>query len=182
MKHSTVDLLAKNTFSSYLWASIRKTSLYAAADRIATLTRRFLFLTRIFHYITIAVTIIETSAVLILIAAALVVLVPLALLLLLILTAADFFIGRRMLMCGELDDTLSKEKIAVIAGVGRYGEGMAQSLAASGYGVIVITADIRRRFFTARCMDGVWYVRHAFFFRLKRTRLSRMPERMIYLL
>ena len=35
MKHSTVDLLAKNTFSSYLWASIRKTSLYAAADRIA---------------------------------------------------------------------------------------------------------------------------------------------------
>ncbi len=176
------DITKYNTLITYLTARLQKTTLYSTFDRIVKYGRRFLFITRIFRYIGIAAAIIETSAVLILTAAVTLVLIPIILIVLTGFFIADIIIGRRILKSRELAKYLTRERIYVILDAGSFGKGYANELAADGAAVFSVTADPKEQFVSAKKRDGVYYIRHAFFFRLKRKRLNQMKDKLIYLL
>ena len=177
-----IDLIEKPTLFRYLAARIRKTPLYLIARRAAAWPRRFLFLTRLFRYLTITLAVIESSVILMLAAAVVMALLPPALLIAAGILAADFFASRRILASGAMDAALARERIYILARAGRFGDGFARELAASGAAVLVLTADPRRRFLGAAEQHGVWYLRHTFFFRLKRRKLAACMPRIRWLL
>lgn len=176
------EIVKYKTFVTYLFARLRSTSIWSLADRAVKYTRRFLLVGRILKYISIAFAIIETSAVLLLAAAALAVIIPIAFVALTGVYIADLVIGARILRSSQLRDFLSRERIYVISQAGDFGEGFARELLQSGAAVFVITAAPSRKFISARLDDGVYYVRHAFFFRLKRRMLAKREDRLTYLL
>ena len=176
------DITQYNTLIAYLLARLRSTTLYATLDRILKYGRRFLFVSRILKYIGIAAAIIETSAVLILTAAAVIVLIPIMAAILAIFFVSDVIISGRILKSKSLADYLSRERIYVILCAGRFGEDFAKKLANEGAAVFLVTADPKKQFISAKDRDGVYYIRHAFFFRLKRKILKGVKDKLIYLL
>ncbi len=176
------EIVKYKTFVTYLVARLRSTSIWSLADRVIKYTRRFLLVGRILKYISIAFAIIETSAVLLLAAAALAVIIPVAFIALTAIYIADLVIGARILRSRQLREYLSRERICVISQAGEFGEGFARELSDGGGAVFVITAAPSRKFISARYEDGVYYVRHAFFFRLKRRILTKRADRLTYLL
>ena len=176
------ELIKCKTLITYIIEKIRATSLYAAADKALRYARRFMLVTRILGYIRIAAAIIETSALLILLAAVIVVLIPLILIALAVFAAADFLIGRRLLHSSELASALKRDRVYVIAETGQFGDGFAGELAGGGAAVFVITASPSEHFICAVRRGGVYYVRHAFFFRLKRRLLMSAADKTVYLM
>ncbi|MBO5218278.1 MAG: hypothetical protein J6C52_02535 [Clostridia bacterium] len=177
-----IDLIEKRTLVGYLAARIRRTPLWQITGKAAAWSRRFLFLTRIFRYLTITLAVIESSVILMLAAAVFLALIPPTLILAAGILAADAILSRRILASGALDAALSRERIYILARTGRFGDGFARELAASGAAVFVLTADPCRRFLGARQYHGVWYLRHTFFFRLKRRRLASVQSRICWIL
>ncbi len=182
MKTKLPALIEKKTFAAYLYASLRKTTLYDMLNRTLKLTGRFLFLTRLVGYIYTAIRIIEASAILILLSALLFAVIPLVLITLSVLATVDYILGSRFLRSPELSHALSRDKIYVISRASGFGEGFARELYKSGAAVFVTTGDLKKRFVTVKEESGVFYIRHAFFFRLKRRRFSKEPSKMRYLL
>ena len=176
------DLLKYKTFISYLAAKIRSTGFWSAADRTFKYARRFLFFTRIFRYIRITVSIIEASAALIALTALIIALVPIALLFLIGFTIAELVIGNRILRSELLRQALDHKSIYIISQAGYFGKGFAKELSESGSAVFIITSALDGKFISLTERDGVYYIRHAFFFRLKRKKLTKLNEKITYLL
>lgn len=176
------ELISCKTLITYVISKMRKSSLYGTLNRAYRIARRFTLITRIIRYIRVTVTVIEASAVLILFAAVLIALIPLAVLLLAVLAILDCFIGRRILESDSLARALACERVYIIAAADRFGEGFARELVAGGAAVFVISVSPLRRFISASEYDGVWYVRHAFYFRLKRRKLSKISDKTVYLI
>ncbi len=176
------ELIKYKTFLTYLFAKMRKTSLWSIADRIIKYSRRFLFIGRIFKYISIAFAIIETSAVLILSAALLALVIPILFVAIVSFYIADLIIGRRIMSDANLRGALKRDKILIFSGAGSFGESFAEELSKNGAAVFIITASPSRRFISAKYENGVFYVRHAFFFRLKRRMFKGLGDKLIYLL
>ncbi len=176
------DLLKHKTLTTYLIAKLRSTSFWNAVDRLLKYTRRFLFLTRVLRYIRIAVTIIETSTVLILFTALLIAFIPIFAVLLIMLTVAEIIIGTRILKSEELRLALARERIYIISDVGKFGEDFARALTDNDGTVFILSASLKRRFISLTKSNGVYYIRHAFFFRLKRRHLSALSHKTVYLL
>ncbi len=176
------ELISCKTLITYLYSKMRKSSAYGVFERVSKVARRFTLVTRILTYTRVAVTVIETSAVLILFAAMTVALIPLILIILAALAALDYFIGKRILKGEALENALARERVYIISGIGVFGEGFARELADSGAAVFVITASPTRRFICAAELNGVWYIRHAFYFRLKRRKLSQISDKTVYLI
>lgn len=176
------ELISAKTLLSYIYARLRQTSVYGIADRVIKYARRTLFIGRIIRTISVIFALVETSAVVLLSAAAIAVLLPITVVALAALYTADTIIGGRTLASRELRCDLSRERIYVISQAGGFGEGLAAELSRSGAAVFVITASLKKKFVSAQKTDGVYYVRHAFFFRLKRRMLTRHKDKLIYLL
>ena len=176
------DLIKHETLISFLFARVRATGVWESARGLYKYARRALLFTRILRYLRITLAIIEASAVLLLFAAVLAVLIPVFLLFGSILAAADFIVGKRILKSEALALELSKKRIYVIGQAGVFGEGLARSLADADSAVFVITAAPKKRFLAAKASDGVYYIRHSFFFRLKRQKLSKLSDKTVYLL
>ena len=165
----------------FLLATIRKTSVYSLVSKALKYTRRFMLLTRIFTYIRITVSIIEASAVLILFTAILLAVFPLILLTFIGFLIADTVNSRRILKCDDLSDTLAKKRVYVICTAGNFGENFAHELS-EGAAVFILTASPQKRFITAKKERGVWYIRHTFYFKLKRKKLSKINSKIVYLM
>lgn len=176
------ELISCKTLITYVYSKIRKSSAYSIFERVSKVMRRFTLVTRILTYIRIAVTVIEASAVLILFAAILITLIPLILITLAAFAVLDFFIGRRILRGNRLKEALTCERVYIISEAGYFGEGLARELADGGAAVFVISASPSRRFICASSRGGVWYIRHAFYFRLKRKKLSEISSKVVYLI
>ncbi len=176
------DLIKSKTFLTYIYARLRQTSVYGIADRVIKYARRTLFIGRIIHMISVIFALIETSAVLLLSVAAVTALLPVAVITLAALYTADIIIGGRILASRELRCDLSRKRIYIISQAGDFGEGFAAELSQAEATVIVITASLKKKFLSAVKIDGVYFVRHAFFFRLKRRMLSKCEDKLIYLL
>lgn len=176
------ELISCKTLITYVYSKIRKSSLYGIFERVSKVARRFTLVTRILSCIRIAVTVIEASAVLILLAAALIALIPLILIILAALAVLDHFIGRRILKGERLEKALACERVYIISDAGRFGEGFARELSENGAAVFVICASVQRHFICASIRDGVWYIRHSFYFRLKRRKLSDISHKIVYLI
>ena len=176
------EILKYKTFVTYLVARLRSTSVWSLADRVIKYTRRFLLVGRILKYISIAFAIIETSTVLLLAVTVAAVIIPIAVVALTAVYIADLVVGARILRSRQLREYLSRERICVMAQAGDFGEGFARELSDGGEAVFVITAAPKRRFISAKMESGVCYVRHAFFFRLKRRMLVKCEDRLTYLL
>ncbi len=176
------ELIKYKTFLAYLLAKLRKTSLWSIADRVIKYSRRFLFIGRIFRYISIAFAIIETSAVLIVSAALIALVIPVLFVALVSFYIADLIIGKRIMSSDNLRDALKRDKILIFSDAGSFGEGFAEELSKNGAAVFIITASPARKFISAKQENGVFYVRHAFFFRLKRRMLKGLDHKLIYLL
>ena len=180
--HKMPEITHYNTTVSYLLAWLRSTAVYNALGRLIRYSRRFLFITRIFKYISIAAAIIETSAVLILAAAITVVLIPIALLVTAVFSAVSLIISVKIIKSPVLSEYLKRERIYVIADSGNYGKAMARELTDGGYAVFLITPSPKEHFVCARWEKGVLLVRHSFFFNLKRKKLNKLQDKLIYLL
>ena len=176
------DLLKYKTFISYAAAKIRSTSIWNTADRTFKYTRRFLFLTRIFRYIRTAVNIIEASAALIAVTALVIVLVPITIFFLIGFAIADFIIGTRILRGETLQKALGCDSIYIISKAGNFGESFARELSKDGATVFIITSALDRKFISLTESGGIYYIRHAFFFRLKRKKFTELNEKITYLL
>ena len=176
------DLLKYKSYISYVAAKIRTTSIWNAADRTFKYTRRFLFFTRIFRYIKTAINIIETSAALVVLAALIIVLIPIALLFLIGFAIADFIIGTRILKGEVLRRALGRDSVYIISEAGNFGEGFARELSEKGASVFIITAAWNHKFISLTESGGIYYIRHAFFFRLKRKKLTELNKKITYLL
>ncbi len=176
------ELISCKTLITYIISKMRKSSLYGTLGRAYKIARRFTLLTRIFRYIRITVTVIEASAVLILFAAVIMALIPLALIIFAALVLLDYFIGKRVLKGEALEKALACERIYIISEAGAFGEGFARELAGSGAAVFVICPSASRHFICASAKEGVWYIRHAFYFRLKRRKLSQISNKTVYLI
>lgn len=176
------ELIRCKTFITYIIAKIRKSTTYGMFDKMSRVFRRFTLAARILRYIHIAFTIIETSTVLILFAAVFLVLIPIAFAIFAVLAVLDLFIGTRILKSEELADMLMRERVYIISGVGTFGEGYARELAKGGAAVFVITPSFDKRFVCAREVGGVYYVRHAFYFRFKRKKLKDISDKTVYLI
>ncbi len=176
------ELISCKTLITYVYSKMRKSSLYGIFERLSRLARRFTLVARIFSYIRITVTVIETSAVLILFAAVLALLIPLIIIILAVLAVSDYFIGRRILKSERLAKVLARERVYIISEAGDFGEGFARELTKSGAAVFVISASPSRRFISAQNEGGVYYIRHAFYFRLKRRKLSDISHKTVYLI
>ncbi len=176
------DLLKYKTFIGYAAAKIRSTSLWNTADRTFKYARRFLFFTRIFRYIRTAISIIEASAALIVFAALVIVFIPITLLFLVVFAIADLIIGTRLLKGGALRSALGRDSVYIISEAGNFGEGFARELSKKGAAVFILTSSLRYKFISLTERDGIYYIRHAFFFRLKRKKLDKLNENITYLL
>ena len=176
------ELITCKTLITYIAAKVRKNSLFSSFSKVYYAMRRIAFFGRVFRYLRIGFAIIEASAVLILFAAIFTVLVPIALIILAALALADFLIGSRILQSTQLEDILSRERIYIISAAGGFGDAFAHELAEGGAAVFVICPLSACRFITARWDDGVYYIRHAFFFRLKRRKLSHIHHKTVYLI
>lgn len=176
------ELIRCKTFITYIIAKIRKSSAYGVFDKISRVLRRFTLAARILRYIHIAFTIIEASAVLILFAAIFLALIPIVLITFAVLAILDFFVGRRVLKSKGLADALDRERVYIISEVSQFGEGYARELVRGGAAVFVITSRLDKRFISAREADGVYYIRHAFYFRLKRKKLKNISHKTVYLI
>ena len=119
---------------------------------------------------------------LIIFSAALIVAIPVLAVIFAVLAAADRIIGTRLLGSSELDEACSRERIYIIADAGSFGDGFARELSDGGATVFVLTASPTKRFICAARLNGVYYVRHAFFFRLKRRRLVELQSKTVYLM
>ncbi len=169
------------SFVSYLIAAIRKTSVFSIAGKVLKYTRRFMFFSRIFTYIRIAVSIIEASAVLILFAAVILALLPIVTIIFIGFIIADGVNSKRILNSDELSDTLKKDRVYIICGAGDFGEGFARELSENA-AVFILTASPKKRFITALNDGGVWYMRHSFYFKLKRKKLFQINSKVTYLI
>lgn len=176
------DFIKSNYFFSFLVRLIRKNSFYGAVRRAYSHLKKFFLIGRIVRYLRIAVSIIEASAALIFISAAVLALIPLLLLSLIGFAVADRVIGSKIIRSREFNDYLQRHSIIIICGAAAFGEGFAAELARSGTAVFIVTADPSRRFVSAVRKNGVYYIRHAFYFRLKRKFLSKHSDRITYLL
>lgn len=176
------DLTKYNSLIAYLIAKLRSTTAYSAFDRALKYTRRFLWISRIIRYIGIAATVIETSAVLVVTAALFIVLIPLLALTSAVFLSADIIIGTRLIKSPKLDEYLSRKEIIIFSHAGSFGSGYAKELAEEGSAVFVVEADLSGKFICMKKENGVYYVRHAFFFRLKRKRLNKLKHKLTYLL
>ena len=176
------DLLKHKTLTAYLIAKLRATSIWIGFDRILKYTRRFFFLTRILRYIRIVVTIIETSTVLILFAALFIALIPILAVLIIMFTVSELIIGTRILKSDKLRLALSREHIYIISDAGVFGEGYARELADRGSSVFILSASLQKRFISLTESNGIYFIRHAFFFRLKRRYLAALTNKTVYLL
>ncbi len=176
-----LDLLEQRTFIGYLLSCLRQTSIFALYSHISAYLRRFLFVTRIARWASIAFRVIESSVILIFLCSILLCLLPIVIVILVIAAICDYFGGKRILSSQALLSAMERERIYCITHAGTFGEGFAAELAKSGT-VFVITADLRRPFFCARQEDGVFYIRHAFFFKLKRKYFCKMNDKMRWLL
>ena len=107
------ELIKHKTFLAYLLAKLRKTSFWNIADRIIKYSRRFLFIGRIFRYISIAFAIIETSAVLIISAALIALVIPILFVALVSFYIADLIIGRRIMSGADLRFALKRDRIMI---------------------------------------------------------------------
>ena len=175
------ELYNYDNLASFLLAALRKTSAYSIWNKAIKYTRRFMFFTRIFTYIRIAVSTIEASAVLILFAAITVVLLPLVLIVLIGFFIADTVNSRHILRSNELDVMLKKKRVYIICGAGKFGEAFARELSKNA-AVFILTASTKKHFISASVNDGVWYIRHAFYFKLKRKRLPEINAKITYLM
>lgn len=176
------ELVKSKTFIAYIIAKLRSTSVWSLADRIIKYARRFMLVGRILRYISIAFTVIETSAVLILSAAVIAVLLPIMFIALVSFYIAEIIIGGRIMRSREMCGMLSRKQIYIISQAGDFGEGLAVELSRGGAAVFVITASLNKRFISAEQINGVYYIRHAFFFRLKRRMLEKNADKLIYLM
>ena len=176
------ELISCKTLLTYVYSKMRKSSAYSIFERVSKVARRFTLVARILGYIRIAFTVIEASAVLILFATVLIAIIPLILIVLAAFALLDYFIGGRILESGKLEKTLSCERVYIISEAGGFGEGLAHELAQSGAAVFVVCASLAKGFVCAEERDGVWYIRHAFYFRLKGRKLSKISEKTVYLI
>jgi len=176
------DLIEHKYLVTFLIKRVREHSLFSAAKRAITYSRRFFLIGRIIKYLGIAVAVIEASAALIFITAVTLVLIPIILLAIVGFTVSDRIIGTHILASVAFAKYLERDRIYVISEAGTFGEGFAKELAEAGAAVFVITGDPSRRFICARMQNGVFYIRHAFYFRLKRKRLSALSHKLTYLL
>lgn len=176
------DFIKSKYFLSFLFKRIRGTAFYVTVQRAITYSRRFFLIGRIIRYIGIAVTVIETSAALIFLSALTLALIPVAVILLLFFFISDLVIGSRLLKSDEVCEYLGRKRIFVISEAGNFGKGLAKELAENGSAVLVVTWDPSMRFISGKMQDGVFYIRHAFYFRLKRKRLSSLSDRLVFLL
>ncbi len=176
------ELIRCKTFITYIIARIRKSTAYGVFDKMSRVLRRFTLVARILRYIHIAFTVIEASAVLILFAAVLLALIPIVLIILAVLAVIDFFIGRRIMKSKGLADMLTRERVYIISETGGFGEAYARELALGGAAVFVITSRFDKRFICVCAQDGIYYIRHAFYFRLKRKRLKDISHKTVYLI
>lgn len=176
------DLIERKYLITFLINRIREHSLFGALSRAVTYSRRFFLIGRIVKYVGIAVTVIEASTALIFITAVTLMLIPLFLVTLVGFAVSDRIIGSRILAGATLKKYLERKCIFVISDAGAFGEGYAAELCNKGAAVFVITGDPSRRFICARMQNGVFYIRHAFFFRLKRKKLEAVGHKLIYLL
>lgn len=176
------DFISTDYYITFILRYIRKTTLFNAVKRAADKLRRFFLVGRIIKYAGIAVSVIEASAALVFVTALILAAIPIALIAVIIFAAADRIIGSRLLSDLRLSEYLSRKQVIVIREAGSFGEGFARELAQGGAAVFVITGDPSRRFICAREINGVYYLRHAFYFRLKRKRFNNMAEKLSYLL
>lgn len=176
------DFIKSNYLLTFLVGAVRKNTFVGVARRAFAHFRRFFLIGRIIRYIRIAASVIEASAALIFITAVILALIPPTLLALAGFAIADRVIGTRALRSRELAAYLTRDRIVIMDGAAAFGEGFAAELARSGTAVFIVTADPSRRFVSAVRKNGVYYIRHAFYFRLKRKFLSKHSDRITYLL
>ncbi len=175
------ELYNYKNLTSFLLAALRQTSVYSLVGKALKYTRRFMFFTRIFTYIRITVSVIEASAVLILLAAIILVMLPLVLIVFIGFFIADLLNSRRIFKSDMLEVMLQKERVYIICTAGNFGEEFAHELSKNA-AVFILTASLKRRFVTALCEGDVWYIRHSFYFKLKRKKLSKINSKIIYLM
>ena len=176
------DFIKSNYLVTFLAGVIRRNTFVGAVRRALSHFRRFFLIGRIIRYLRIAVTVIEASAALIFITAAVLALIPLFILALLCFAIADRVIGTRALQSRELGAYLERDRVVIMHDAAEFGDGFAAELARSGAAVFIVTADPSRRFVSVYRKNGVYYLRHAFYFRLKRKCLSKHSDKLIYLL
>ena len=176
------DFLKYNTFVSYLLAFLRSTSLYAMASRVMKYAKRFWFVTRIIKYVSVAAAIIETSAFLVAFAAVLTVTVPILVVLLTAITVADIIISEKLLRCRYFAEYIQDKHICVFLANSGRNDRFPAMLTEKNMAVFIVTADPAKRFISYRYQNGIYYIRHALFFRLKRRRFNKSNNRIIYIL
>ncbi len=176
------DFIKSNYFLPFLLGRFRGTSFFAVCKNIAGRLRRVFLIGRILRYIGIAVSVISASATLIAATAFFLLLIPLLALFATAAFLADRAVGSRIIKSRRLCEYLKRERIFVFAEAGGFGCGFAEAMATDGAAVFVVTQSPSRPFISAEFKNGVYYLRHPFYFRLKRRYLKHMQEKITYLL